>query len=40
MAADVFSHISAEGRQFVFNLVNELELKNILNDLFFDDVDL
>src|SRR5690554_6230857 len=37
MAADVFSHISAERQAVLFNLVNELELKNILNDLFFDD---
>ena len=34
MAADVFSHISAERQAVLFNLVNELELKNILNDLF------
>lgn len=37
MAAEVFAHLSAERQAVLFNLVNESELRSILEDLFFDD---
>ena len=37
MAADVFSYLSTEKQAEISDLVKEEELRNILNDLYFDD---
>lgn len=37
MAAEVFAHLSNERQAALLDLVNESEIKAILNDLFFDD---